>query len=241
MRNPRIRALIGAIEKRYPDTRVVVQPWGGREDPDIRWWLWVLDVPEEGLVEVEGFARRRARRLYGRPLVPLFVSAVSRERRGRRESAAPRGPRQAGAARRGVALRARHAAPPCRRGARPRRGLDQPCRPDRGRLGVVRARRGRGRLAPSRLLRRRRGERALARLLGSRRRPQRFEPYVEATLALDGALLGGVLAGRPAQTDEDPEDEDRSHLRFVLKYVGGGLPPNFGTDHAVTFGVVVGF
>ncbi|MCI0587412.1 MAG: hypothetical protein L0323_11285 [Planctomycetes bacterium] len=79
MRNPRIRALIEAIEKRYPATRVVVQPYGGAEDPDIHWWLWILDVPEEETLEVEGFADRRARRLYGSPHVPFFLGAVDPE------------------------------------------------------------------------------------------------------------------------------------------------------------------
>ena len=83
IRNPRIRALIGAIEKRYPDTRVVVQPWGGAEDPDIRWWLWILNVPADGTVEAERFGDRRARRMYGRRPVPFFVSAVNREETAR--------------------------------------------------------------------------------------------------------------------------------------------------------------
>ena len=77
MRNPRIRALIETIEKRYPETRVVVQPWGGAEDPDIDWWLWILDVPEDRTVEVEEFAHRRARRMYGRRSVPFVVSSVN--------------------------------------------------------------------------------------------------------------------------------------------------------------------
>ena len=68
-----------------------------------------------------------------------------------------------------------------------------------------------------------------------------FEPYLEATLEVDAALLGASFAGKPAAPDGDPKDDTDSRWRFVLKYVGGGLPPNFGTDHAVTFGVVVGF
>ncbi|MGH7152097.1 MAG: hypothetical protein ACREIU_15435 [Planctomycetota bacterium] len=83
MRNPRIRALIETVEKRYPGTRVVVQPWGGAEDPDIRRWLWVLNVPEACTLEVERFADRRARGMYGRRPVPFFVSSVNREETAR--------------------------------------------------------------------------------------------------------------------------------------------------------------
>jgi hypothetical protein len=79
MRDPRIRSLIEAIEARYPGTRVVVQRWGGREDPDIRWWLWVLNVPEDRLTAVDRFASRRTTRIYGKRTVPFFTSIVSRE------------------------------------------------------------------------------------------------------------------------------------------------------------------
>jgi len=79
MRNPRIRALIEAIEARYSGTRVVVERWGGGEDPDIRWRLWILDVPQDRVAAVEKFASRETTRLYGYGLVPYFAHAVGRE------------------------------------------------------------------------------------------------------------------------------------------------------------------
>ena len=78
MRDPRIPALVRAIEARFPGTRVEIDPF---RDPDgdrtHRWMLEVLFVREKdmGKEGVEDFAYRLASALYGGHLLPCYIEA----------------------------------------------------------------------------------------------------------------------------------------------------------------------
>jgi hypothetical protein len=75
----RTALLAREIESRWPGTRVEMRPCSDEEDPAIRAFLWILDVPVERLCEVEDFAIGRAFELYGDEPLPFHVSAASPE------------------------------------------------------------------------------------------------------------------------------------------------------------------
>lgn len=74
MSDPRIAAVIGAVESRYPGIRLEAEPWGTPEDPAIRWFLWILQFPEGRGAEIQAFALRRAHELFGEDPLPFFVA-----------------------------------------------------------------------------------------------------------------------------------------------------------------------
>lgn len=79
MTDDRITLLVGEIESRYPGTRVELRPTSDEEDPAIRAFLWILEVPVERLCEVEDLAIDRALDLYGDDPLPFHVTAASPE------------------------------------------------------------------------------------------------------------------------------------------------------------------
>ncbi len=79
MKDERIALLAREIESRYRGTRIELRPTSDEEDPAIRAFLWILDVPGEKLCEVEDFAIDRALDLYGDDPLPFHVTAASPE------------------------------------------------------------------------------------------------------------------------------------------------------------------
>ena len=81
VRDRKIAEFIRVVESRYPRTRVVLEPWGSEEDPDLRWLVWILNVPPRRIVEVEEFTDRYTLDLYdlGRKPIRFFAYAVSPE------------------------------------------------------------------------------------------------------------------------------------------------------------------
>ena len=77
MNDERLRSLTREVESRFAGSRLEARACEDEEDPSIRWFLWILDVPEERLREVEDFAIGRALDLYGDGPLPFYVSAAS--------------------------------------------------------------------------------------------------------------------------------------------------------------------
>lgn len=72
-------AVMRAIEARYPGTRAVVDPYGDPDgDPDIRWWVWVLDVRRKDMGHLERFASELALNLYGPDPKPFFLGSMGK-------------------------------------------------------------------------------------------------------------------------------------------------------------------
>lgn len=69
--------LIRTVEARYPGTRIVIEPCGSPDDPDFRWWVWVLNAPEKEVPLVTQFATRLALELYDWHTPNFFVGAQS--------------------------------------------------------------------------------------------------------------------------------------------------------------------
>jgi hypothetical protein len=76
VRSRRLETIIRSIGRRFPGTRVLVEPFvspdGGR---DIHWWLYVVDVPARWRDRVGDFATRKGCEVYGSPSrIPFFLS-----------------------------------------------------------------------------------------------------------------------------------------------------------------------
>jgi len=80
VRDPRMDSVLRAVQARYPGKRVAVERYESPDDPLIRWWIYVLDVPEDELgpvgLDLVGVARRE----YGRRPVPFFIGPADPER-----------------------------------------------------------------------------------------------------------------------------------------------------------------
>ncbi|MGH7152254.1 MAG: hypothetical protein ACREIU_16225 [Planctomycetota bacterium] len=73
-------AVVQSIERRFPGTRVLVEPFvspdGGR---DIHWLLYVVDVPAAWRYRIKDFADRKGSDLYGGfHRIPFLLSVHTR-------------------------------------------------------------------------------------------------------------------------------------------------------------------
>ncbi len=84
MRSRKLAGILRAIRRRFPGTRVLLEPGRSPDgDPHIRWWLHVLDVPARWRYRAWRFALRKGHETYGPGRVPYFTDV-----HGPRESAA---------------------------------------------------------------------------------------------------------------------------------------------------------
>ena len=72
---------IRVVERRYPGSRVVLERFGCPDDPDVRWWLSVLNVPRKRIVECDEFMTRYTLKLhdYWKKPIRFLADAVSPE------------------------------------------------------------------------------------------------------------------------------------------------------------------
>lgn len=71
-----MRTVIRTIEARFPGSRVIVEPFGVPEDPEIRWILRVLNVREKDTPLVLDFGIDLAIDLYGKMPIPFSLSPM---------------------------------------------------------------------------------------------------------------------------------------------------------------------
>ncbi len=79
MTDVRFRELISRLTAAYPEVRHALRPYGHEDLPGVEGFLYVLNVPDERLAEVEDFAIGTAMDLWGEEVVPFLVSAVGPE------------------------------------------------------------------------------------------------------------------------------------------------------------------
>ncbi len=78
MRNRRLAAVVRAVRRRYPGVRVLVEPFRCPDaDPEMRWWLSILNVPLRSLSDVHQYAIRKGFEVYGSPDIPFGTSVNS--------------------------------------------------------------------------------------------------------------------------------------------------------------------
>ena len=84
MNSGRLTGIVRAIRRRFPGTRVLLEPYRSPDgDPHVRWWLHVIHVPARWRYQAQDFAILKGSELYGPGRLPYF-SCVH----GPRESAA---------------------------------------------------------------------------------------------------------------------------------------------------------
>ncbi|HKB15123.1 MAG TPA: hypothetical protein VKF62_03610 [Planctomycetota bacterium] len=84
MTGGRLAAVVRAIHRRFPGTRVLLEPYRSPDgDPHIRWWLHVINVPARWRSRVDDFAILKGFELFGPGRLPYFSSVC-----GPRETAA---------------------------------------------------------------------------------------------------------------------------------------------------------
>jgi len=75
VKDVRLAAVMKGVEARYPGTRCVLEPWTDPDgDPDIIWWLYVLNVRPKDSGPLHEFATRVALDLYGPDPKPFIMS-----------------------------------------------------------------------------------------------------------------------------------------------------------------------
>lgn len=79
MTEQRLDSFVNALRARWPQYRIVVLPFTIEEDPVIRHFIHVLDVPEEQLVLVSDAAWNLVFDLYGNEEPPFLLTSVGPE------------------------------------------------------------------------------------------------------------------------------------------------------------------
>lgn len=79
MSTRRIDRLRAKISARYRFVRHRLEPIADPEDPAIRWFLWMLDVPRRRIQEVTDYAARQALKLYSPKPPEIYLRAVTPE------------------------------------------------------------------------------------------------------------------------------------------------------------------
>ena len=79
MRDPRIDRVADAIEKAFPGTTVVIERCPSPDDPDIDWFLHVLNLAPDRQREVTNLSLRLGIDLFGETSIPFLVGGVSPE------------------------------------------------------------------------------------------------------------------------------------------------------------------
>jgi hypothetical protein len=79
MRDPRIDQIADAIEKRFPETTVVIRRCPSPDDPDIDWTLHALNLPLDQHEELAEFSLRLGTELFGENQLPYLEGGVTPE------------------------------------------------------------------------------------------------------------------------------------------------------------------
>jgi len=79
VRDERIAEVATAVERRFPDTRVVIRPCPSPEDPDIEWMLFVTNCRPADEDELGRFTLELGIRLFGESSIPFLSLAVTPE------------------------------------------------------------------------------------------------------------------------------------------------------------------